>query len=444
MISRTTTRIARRILVLLLLASIATGCKKSAVMTLQLYTPTGIDTLEGVTELQIFVDQSTEGLKVPLSVAGQPDAYVDVDPDKQNHVLTIEAYKDATLVSRGRSLSLFFEAKNVATRVVLWPVERFAPLRATLPDDWQGATYHQLQDHRILAVHGTKTMLLDFSTATFLEGPELPGTLETPVGVPLDANRLVLIGQANSYTVDLQKTDVTTTVFDGEAPSSKGGQLLPSTAGSYLLLNPAPASSYVIEAATLKVRKLDIPDETGPAGCAVVHDGFLWLVGVSPSAETIRLVELATGARTVLTDASVTIPSGLAGCQVIVREGGEMLVIGGKTDAPQKTVYLLAPACRDGSCPLQTATGALTAARHRFGASLLRSGQILITGGLTDGDQPLSGSELISLDQGVISSANGGEMIRSRTSHRAFRLDAGEVVLLGGEGRTDGELYMPR
>ncbi|MCA9519780.1 MAG: hypothetical protein KC609_02350 [Myxococcales bacterium] len=434
---------AQLCLVVLLFCGLV-SCKKSAVMTLQLFTPTGIDTLDGVTELRIFVDQSTDGLMIPLSTIGQPDAFVDVDADKQNHVLTIEAYKEETLVSRGRSLSLLFEAKNVATRVVLWPVERFAPLRATLADDWQGTAFFQLADHRIVALHDSRTSLFEFSTATFVDGPELPGALVTPVGLPLDANRLILIGQTNSYTLDLTAESATATVWDGETPSSQGGRLIKGADTTYVLVNPAPAASYIIDTSTLKVTRLEIPEETSANSCVAVEGGYLWLVGGNPTGDAIRLVELATKTRTSVTDASVTIPPSLTDCGIAVLESGELLVFGGKSDTVQSAIYRLKPTCLDGSCALQIAAGALQTARYRFGLSVMRDGSVLVSGGLGDADQPQSNAEIVAIENDVITLKSTVEMIRSRVQHRSFRLDAGEILLLGGEARIDGELYMPR
>jgi hypothetical protein len=122
---------------------------------------------------------------------------------------------------------------------------------------------------------------------------------------------------------------------------------------------------------------------------------------------------------------------------------GRVLVTGGADQQDGGTV-LASAEIYNPATGTWAAAGSLNAARRRHTATLLASGQVLVTGGET-GTTRLASAELYDPTTNVWTSV--GAMATDRTKHTATLLRAGSVLVVGGGAdgvaATKAELYVP-
>jgi galactose oxidase-like protein len=94
-------------------------------------------------------------------------------------------------------------------------------------------------------------------------------------------------------------------------------------------------------------------------------------------------------------------------------------------------------------CGVPSPTGAMTVARIRHTATLLRSGKVLVAGGWIDSPNPqvTSSAELYEPTTGRWTAT--GSMISGRASHAAVLLRSGKVLVVGGAAPGEGGAYPP-
>ena len=88
-----------------------------------------------------------------------------------------------------------------------------------------------------------------------------------------------------------------------------------------------------------------------------------------------------------------------------------------------------------------TPVSSMTTARADHTATLLRTGQVLITGGVGKGFQPLASAELY--DPATAEFTSAGNMTTFRSGHTATLLDDGKVLIAGGAQNLSAEIYDP-
>jgi hypothetical protein len=164
-----------------------------------------------------------------------------------------------------------------------------------------------------------------------------------------------------------------------------------------------------------------------PDGTVLVNGGADWDGAVLGTAEVFDPVKNAWSATGSMETARVAHTATLL-------PTGKVLVTGGATDVyempPMRSAELYDPATRT-----WTSAGSMSIPRFMHAATLLHSGEVLVTGG-----QP---SEIFDAAENTWSVVNSPT--RSRYGHTATLLPSGEVVVLlgGGEGSTTVETFDP-
>ena len=117
-----------------------------------------------------------------------------------------------------------------------------------------------------------------------------------------------------------------------------------------------------------------------------------------------------------------------------LRADGNVLVSGGGTGSNATDLFDATALSFTSATPLQTGRSGQT-------STLLPNGLMLIAGGTTDGSTALATAELYNPADGSFTLT--GTLNQARRNHRAFLLDSGKVLLLGGTGLSSAELYDP-
>jgi len=119
-------------------------------------------------------------------------------------------------------------------------------------------------------------------------------------------------------------------------------------------------------------------------------------------------------------------------------------VTGGVSGLTLGFTYLASAEVYDPSTKTWTGTSAMSTTRSSHTATLLPSGQVLVTGGVGQ-EAPARSAEVYSPDTGTWASA--GDMVEARVYHTATLLPSGRVLVAAGSGngvlRTSAEVYKP-
>lgn len=438
-------RLARTLLSLVLLAALF-GCQKNKTIALTVFTPPGIDTLAGVTKLNLFVDNSTTGLSLPIANSATLDQLVDVESDNQAHVLTIEALNGNDLVvARGRTRRIVFALDNQAAQLVLWPVDRCARIREALGTEWSDARFFLANQERIVAILGQQSRFYDIGSATFLDGPLLPSAIGAPVGMAVDDDTLLLIG-SSSVTLRLSGNQtVTQSDWNGVAPNGDQGQLVVTGTTTAVVFAKNSPQAFRIDINGFNSTALSSLQTARDGYVAAAVGDKIWILGGTTTGPVLSVLD--PGADTIdhLSIDPALLPGDLRDATItVLPDGAGVLVVGGQSAGqPRTTMLLLEAACSSGStngCVIATAE--LKIARGRHSVSLLPNDELLIAGG-SNAAGAIATSEIWSLSAQALVFQRNVELTTARTGHTALRLGGHEIVIFGGSAAT-GELYQPR
>ncbi len=119
---------------------------------------------------------------------------------------------------------------------------------------------------------------------------------------------------------------------------------------------------------------------------------------------------------------------------------GKVLVVGGHVNADN---YLASAEEYDPATQTWSPTGSLEQPRHRHSAALLPDGKLLVVGGyqVFDGHGPVGATEVYDPSPRTWSSA--GWLMRPRESHTTTLLPGGQVLVVGGNGGNDEQVFFP-
>ena len=112
-------------------------------------------------------------------------------------------------------------------------------------------------------------------------------------------------------------------------------------------------------------------------------------------------------------------------------QNGQVLITGGKTDLTPSGAYNSAEIYGPATRSFTSLSANMTSAREGHAATVLNSGQVLITGGDLPGTGSLSSAELYDPSTGKFTAISAA-MTAARVGHTALLLNGGQVLITGG------------
>lgn len=279
-----------------------------------------------------------------------------------------------------------------------------------------GHTATLLQDGRVLIVSGSSAEIYDPSTGTFAATGNMATAAQSGQTATLLQDGTVLIAGGESYSPPWP-TAVGASVYDPMAGTF-------TATGAYA----GPDTLYFGAGGPIWPKS------------ALLPDGTVLIAGDS----TAELYDPATrGFR--LTGAMNSYPYGMYWHTATALADGRVLVAGGTDEA----YHYAAAELYDAATGSFTVTGSMTQGRDLHTATLLPDGRVLVAGG-GEGwcfTQPLASAEVYDPATGTFGAA--GNMIANRASHTATLLNTGQVLITGGYGasfpiaQSSAELFTP-